>query len=367
MSVFSLEALDARSGDALLVHYGTPADPRLIVVDGGFASTYADRLRPRLDQLRDARGLPDSDPFPIEHLIVSHVDDDHISGIVRMFRDLRDAENRGDELPYAVRGLWHNSFADALGAATRGAAVPAAVVDATDEPEATAASIAAGREVRDVALQLGLDGNPPFGGLVMGPREVDLGDDLVATVVAPDDARLDALQAEWEDDVERRLRAGDVANAAAYVDESVPNLSSIVVHVRAGGRTMLLTGDGRGDHTLDGLRAANLIGPGGTCRVDVLKLPHHGSDRDVEPDYFETIIADHYVISGNGQHGNPSPETLKMLTESQGDRPYTIHLTYPIGVDVLDADRAAHTRNYDVKVRDPAQLGIRVDLADPPG
>ena len=365
MTVFSLEALDARSGDALLVHHGTQADPGLVVVDGGFGSTYTDRLRPRLAELREARGLPDTEPLPIDHLIISHVDDDHISGIVRMFRELRDARNNGDAAPYAIEGLWHNAFADSLEAATEAAGVPDAVVEETRHAEAVAASIAAGREIRDIAQLLALDGNPPFGRLVTGPRALDLAG-LEATVVAPSDEQLQALRAEWAEDVEHQIEAGNLARAAAFVDTSVPNLSSIVVHLRFDGRTMLLTGDGRGDHTLAGLRAAGLMGADDRCHVDVLKVPHHGSANNVDTPYFAKIVADHYVISGNGQHGNPAPEMLKMLTDTQGDRAYTIHLTYPFGLDVLDRDRASNTRNYQVVVRDPAELGIRVDLGDPP-
>ena len=107
---------------------------------------------------------------------------------------------------------------------------------------------------------------------------------------------------------------------AAYIDQSVPNLSSIVLFVESGGRTMLLTGDGRGDDTLAGLEAADLLTPGEALRVDLLKVPHHGSDRNVEADYFERIVADHYVISGDGRHDNPSQEMLRMLIDSQGDR-----------------------------------------------
>ena len=44
---------------------------------------------------------------------------------------------------------------------------------------------------------------------------------------------------------------------------------------------MLLTGDARGDDVLAGLREAGLLRRS-PLHVDVLKLPHHGSDRNVE-------------------------------------------------------------------------------------
>jgi hypothetical protein len=57
----------------------------------------------------------------------------------------------------------------------------------------------------------------------------------------------------------------------------------------------------------------------------------------VEPIFFRRITADHYVFSGNGEHGNPERETLEMLWDERGDEDYTVHLTYPI--DEIDIER----------------------------
>ena len=86
---------------------------------------------------------------------------------------------------------------------------------------------------------------------------------------------------------------------------------------------ILLTGDARGDHTLTGLEKCGAMKKGGTMKIDILKLPHHGSDRDVDHDYFERIIADHYVISANGKYSNPD-------IPSKGDDDFTIHFTYAL-------------------------------------
>ena len=52
---------------------------------------------------------------------------------------------------------------------------------------------------------------------------------------------------------------------------------------------MLLTGDGRGDHIVDGLRERGLLKRDGTIHVDLLKLPHHGSARNASPDFFRLV------------------------------------------------------------------------------
>ena len=83
---------------------------------------------------------------------------------------------------------------------------------------------------------------------------------------------------------------------------------------------MLLTGDARGDKILEGLELVGLLKQGGTLHVDVLKVPHHGSANNLEPDFFERITADHYVFSGDGEHGNPERESLEMLLRARGAR-----------------------------------------------
>ena len=96
---------------------------------------------------------------------------------------------------------------------------------------------------------------------------------------------------------------------------------------------MLLTGDARGDKVLEGLQLVGLLEPGEDSKmeVDLLKVPHHGSSNNLDDDFFERIVASHYVFSGDGEHGNPERETLEMLLKARGDEAdYTIHLTYPI-------------------------------------
>jgi beta-lactamase superfamily II metal-dependent hydrolase len=129
---------------------------------------------------------------------------------------------------------------------------------------------------------------------------------------------------------------------SAYVDRSVPNLSSIVVLAESGDKSMLLTGDARGDKVLKGLQLVGRLDPGktSTMEVDLLKVPHHGSANNLDDDFFERIIAKHYVFSGNGEHGNPERDALEMLLKARGeDADYAIHLTYPIEeIDVARKD-----------------------------
>ncbi len=153
-------------------------------------------------------------------------------------------------------------------------------------------------------------------------------------VLGPGTAEVEDLKERWQEDVKKILaKEGDRAvlvQSAGGLDGSVFNLSSIVVVAESeAGRTMLLTGDARGDIMLNWMEAAgDVLDEDGKLHVDLLKLPHHGSDRNVSNDFFERITADHYVVSGDGRHGNPEPETFDWLFQARGDADYTIHMTY---------------------------------------
>ena len=52
---------------------------------------------------------------------------------------------------------------------------------------------------------------------------------------------------------------------------------------------------------------------GGTFEVDVLKVPHHGSENNIDSDFVEAVIARDYVFCGNGSHGNPNIKVIEMM------------------------------------------------------
>lgn len=203
---------------------------------------------------------------------------------------------------------------------------------------------------------------------------------LKVTVLAPNTALLAALRNHWKKERKKALarrvakdRAGVAALAAAFDDESIPNRSSIVLLVEFKGKSMLLTGDARGDHIIDALKAhPDLALP---LRVDVLKVPHHGSAHSNRPELFEAVVADHYVISGNGEHGNPHADALRALFETQRGRPITVHLTNRPAAGAVKADDAAKAAkaqavldaaeadpNVTLRYRKPAEPAISVEL-----
>jgi hypothetical protein len=378
--IFSLDVRRARKGDCLILHYGTKKAPGLGLIDGGPSQVYGPHLKPRLEQIRASRELGPDEPLPVDFLMVSHVDDDHIKGVLELTKELLEAKAAKRPLPLKIKGVWHNTFDDIIGNSPKEltAAVTAqfGAASLNGEPDVEGldpdvakvlASVGQGFRLRDDIRGLKLRINPDFaGGLVIAKKKakaIDMGKGLKFTVVGPLHAEVVALQQD-HDKFLKKEEKGTASLLAAFTDSSVANLSSIVVLAEVGKKRMLLTGDARGDKVLEGLEMLGLLEPGGksTMHVDVFKVPHHGSDRNADPILFRRVTADHYVFSGDGEHGNPERETLQMLLDERGeDDDFTIHLTYPIDeIDVgrkadwekeQNKEKARKKKNPNVKVR----------------
>ena len=359
--MFKLEALNAKEGDALLLHYGTPDDPKVILIDGGPRGVYNATLKERLIQLRNDQDLETDEPLPIRLVIVTHMDDDHIRGVLDLTGQLVQLDDDGRPQPFELEELWHNSFNDIIGdEALPQATAPAAVAARSG---AAIENVNQGRNLRNDANRLQLNVNTSFpGGIVTSQNqpESDFDEDgLKLTVVGPNSSQLEKLGKKWDKEIKRlgfAVTASVTAEDAKYWDESVFNLSSIVVLAQVGDKTMLLTGDARSDQILDALEEAGLL-TDGVLKVDLLKIPHHGSLANVDEEFFRTVLADYYVFSGNGKHDNPEIDVFKMLFAARGKEGYKIVLTN-------DEDRLHPVlQGADVLSRPQDDLSITVDLS----
>ncbi len=373
--IFSLDIRRARKGDCMLLHFGTKTDPGLIMIDGGPKAVYEPHLKPRLQQIRKARGLKQNESLPVDVLMVSHVDDDHIQGILDFTKEeIANADAHKPRL-LNVLSLWHNSFDEIIGSApteltesvtgTFHTEASTGAVDLSDDKVGSVeqiflgqnpggdedadtelvgsslkvlASIAQGFRLREDAERLGYQRNAEFDGKLIVARKngehVAVGQSLDVTVIGPMHDEILALHKDhqkWLEELKRKGKSPEEA-LAAYVDKSVPNLSSIVVLIEDGNKRVLLTGDARGDKVLEGLQLAGKLEEGDdtTIEVDILKVPHHGSSNNLDTDFFERIVAKHYVFSGDGEHGNPDRESMEMLLAARKNEDYKIHLTYSL-------------------------------------
>jgi beta-lactamase superfamily II metal-dependent hydrolase len=109
-----LRVFQSGKGDCMLL---TGADGRNVLIDGGMRDAYSEHVAPALGELRDNNET-------IDVVDVSHIDQDHISGVLQMMDDevawrihefQLANDNPGHKEPAAarppkVKAIWHNAF-----------------------------------------------------------------------------------------------------------------------------------------------------------------------------------------------------------------------------------------------------------------
>ena len=339
-----LHVVKAAEGDGLLLESGD-ANPHRVLIDGGPRGCWAADMKPHLENVLGKDGRVDA-------LLVSHVDNDHIIAPLDMLADREKDRADGKQGWPAIGELWHNSFEQTLDTAGSPISKQVGAVMARAATAGVASAsvnwafygIKEGARLRRDALREGIALNAAFGGGLISPDRLEnpsvvLGT-MKLTVIGPTTSNLDALKKKWDAwaaEAAKKQMPTDLAN----IDKSVPNLSSIVIVAEEGGRRILLTGDARGDHIEQGLDQANLR-TNGRIHVDVLKLQHHGSARNVERSFFDAITADTYVVSANGRYDNPDLSTLTWIVEAAREQKRVITLVATYVTPSLTSLIASH-------------------------
>lgn len=269
--------------------------------------------------------------------------------------------------PPEIDGLWHNAFRDLItknrGRIENLLAASAPVLFGTGIPEA----VEHAAEMQNIALSipealrvsrlikpdlLNIPLNQPPGR--PGPGELLLIEDpndpftlgsLEFQLIGPSKKALRALRKGWDEwlrdpdnrektrkirrEMERRVN--EFANGTLkenpfdlrdwngvpdFEGVTVPNIASLMFLVKEQNHTLLLTGDSQQDVILAGLKETGNLA-NGYIHVDVLKVPHHGSEHNADRNFCRRVSADHYVFCGNDSHGNPEPEVLKLFFDSR--------------------------------------------------
>jgi len=167
--MLKLAMLPARQGDCLWITYGPSSDPHYLVIDGG-----PERVRVLRSHVEER---PRNGPLHIDLLVVTHIDNDHIGGIL----DLLEAPPVG----LSFGDIWFNAHRHLLPPDLLG-------------PEQ-------GHRLSDILKRKRLPWNLAFGGsAVVIPQRGDLPrierrHKLYVTVLGPDRQSLAQLHKKWRE------------------------------------------------------------------------------------------------------------------------------------------------------------------------
>ncbi len=302
-----IEMLPASYGDSLWVEYGSPDRSHRVLIDGGLAGTA---------RLLERRLGTKSAPLELDLLVVTHIDADHIAGILALLDEHADRLRPGD--------VWFNG---------------------PDHLDPDGLGVYQGEVLSRRLDQLRWPWNRAFdGGAVVVPQHgplpiVRLPGGATLTLLSPDAERLRRLRRAWNREIpklEKRLEALDrlggedeseeegAASPSVDVealaaepfeeDDAVANGSSIAFLFEYGGWTCLFSGDAFPSVLLGALARVESL----PDRLDVFKLPHHGSKGNLSRELVARLPAAHYLVSTNGKRFN-HPDDASIARILTGD------------------------------------------------
>jgi beta-lactamase superfamily II metal-dependent hydrolase len=308
--LIELRVLAARDGDCLLLSYGHDALTHRILIDGGRALTYP-LIKPTLEQV----GM-------LDLLVITHVDQDHILGVLAMLKD----GNR----PVQFGDIWFNGY------------------DQLRDPAIEVFGARDGEKLTTALLEQNLPWNQAFSGRAArcDRQAVSLGG-ATLTLLSPDRDQLAALIPVWEKECGKEgLMPGQEAkepppgyeqfgavNVDILADEkfvpdpSKTNPTSIGFLFEYEGTRLVFTGDG------DDARLRSSLQPladaeGGRVRIDALKVSHHGSKANLSKETLAILECAAYIISTDGsRQQHPDDVTMARIIK-HGTAPKEIAFNY---------------------------------------
>lgn len=343
--------LPAREGDCLWIRYGDAKKPKQILIDGGRAAT-GKELKARLAALPENRR-------DFELLIVTHVDRDHIEGTLGLLED--------PDIAPRFKDVWFNGFDHLRG-------VKVETFGGVQGERLTTAlfnGLPWNRKWRGRAVCLGKS----------GLKSVALPGGMKLTLFSPDRAKLEKLIPVWQKECElaglvpgqagrpsekkkkdvETFGAGalDIEQLAASDfdgDPGEPNGSSIAVLAEYDGKRALLTGDAHVDRMIESIKTFKAKAK--RLKLDVFKVPHHGSANNVSRELIELLDCPRYLISTNGSYfKHPTAAAVARLIK-YGVKKRTIFFNYKTQfTEVWDSQTWKEQYGYDVIYPDAKQNG----------
>jgi beta-lactamase superfamily II metal-dependent hydrolase len=348
--MINIEMFPARDGDCFLVNYGNNSENH-ILIDGGRKETYENFLKKRLKEIN-------SKGEEINLLIVTHIDSDHIEGIIEL---LKENEGFNSSKIVKINEIWHNGFCNIVNNKNKKAKI-------TDYEEGALEEIIAANsnnycdisnEEAEISYKQGnslyeliIDGNYRWNetferkAINFDLKKEVIIDELKIKILSPNSKKLESLNKKWKDKLDEYRDGFNISNEKImnnafelYMknyspiisdeedeiafcdyskksflellsmkhknDTSVTNGASISFIIEYGNQKVLFLGD---CHIgIVKKRIENLIQTENyNTFFDVIKLSHHGSINNISKDLLKLIDGYKYLISTDGsKHGHP--------------------------------------------------------------
>ena len=302
--------LQANNGDCIILNFkDSDGCQRNVIIDGGTSSTYQYKgKKGKIENgaLKEALETIDN----IDLLIITHIDDDHIAGILKWFENDNNAHEK-------VRRIWFNS-----------GELISEIFD--KQPKTNFEPIIKVIKDKDTSVNQGVKFNKIIKQhniweekLICSLQVIEIFNGTKFTILSPNNNSLEKLLTKWkkEDKTLNTSKSDDyniplknhIKNDEFEEDTSIPNGSSIAFIFECEGKKALFLGDSYPSIIIENLKQLNYSN-NNKLEVEFVKLSHHGSKSNTNYDLLEMINTNKYIISTNGNgHKHPHKQCLARI------------------------------------------------------
>ena len=353
----------ANNGDSFFLE--TASDS--ILIDGGYVSTYKKYIKPKLLQLK-------KENRSLNHLIVTHIDNDHILGIIKFIQE--NTENKIAE----VENVWHNSYShlksiyDGLNFSGKSIDTMSINYQLKDEEDLSSKNIytVQGSTLASLLKKNNFQSKNEFLNnhyISFDTAIVIECDDVIFRILSPDDDKLLELKKYWKKELfnkgfssdqdlsdfneeffeyilslekeKKRLRkknisASEVIDVEALAeqdfseDDTATNGSSIAFVLEYNKLRLLFLSDSHPSIVAKNIKE-HYKEETFPIKFDLIKISHHGSKNNTSPELLELIDSEKYMISTNGvTHNHPDLETIARIIQRKSTFTRNIYVNYDL-------------------------------------
>lgn len=297
-----LKVLPAFNGDSLILEWNKSNKDQRLLIDGGIPATYPKYLKKVFEKFI-------SDEYKIDLMIITHIDDDHIGGIIKLFED--------SELDKSlIRRVWFNSgclISKYFNTENKNREV---ALTPNNNKEM---SVKQGITLESFLSELNVWEKT----IIRSGFQYDL-NGLHISVLSPNDNNLSVLNEKWEIEREKITKMSsqknDYKEAISSLikrpfieDRSVPNGSSIALLVKNESKSALLLGDSHPSTIVSSLKQQG-FSINNKLKVDAVKVSHHASKGNTSDELLDLIECSQFIICTDGsKHGLPDKEALARI------------------------------------------------------
>lgn len=383
MCNLNVKFFPALNGDSFLISFNA----KNILIDGGYVSTYRNYIKPNLLELR-------KNNEKIDYLVVTHIDGDHISGIIKFLE-----ENNNAPI-IDIENIWHNSYRHLqnLELNDQKFSSPALkkieemnispiLKDDTIESEKNV-SAKKGSTLACLIREGLYNWNSQFSNGAVCIDTIKIVDDDIFNfkMLSPNKVKLDKLKKYWAKELyklgyindqktaefiddafefiiskEKELKIIKDKNVSSSKinfeelslndfpeDTTAANGSSISFVLEVGGKKMLFLADSHPSVIIESLKLHYDIKEF-PLYFDLIKISHHGSILNTSKELLNLIDSDKYIISTNGNSfDHPDIETIARIVSRKTNLPRNLYFNYHINIiDLINVKVLKDKYNYE--------------------